>query len=107
MPTIPNFYARFGAIHSYHSAVAYLFEAIESSIIHGDDWDEGDYLVQTVRDVLHAHADMLAEHGWGEGNSVTVYRLYTERRDNLATLASRYFDGFTLIQAEGFLAWRG
>ena len=36
---------------------------------------------------------------------MTLYRLYTERRDNLATLASRYFDGFTLIPAEGY--WQG
>ena len=35
----------------------------------------------------------------------TVYRLYTERRPNLAELTSRYFDGFTLIDTVGY--WRG
>ena len=35
----------------------------------------------------------------------TIYRLYTERRANLAELTSRYFDGFTLIEAVGY--WQG
>ena len=35
----------------------------------------------------------------------TVYRLYTERRANLAELTSRYFSGFTLIDAVGY--WKG
>ena len=35
----------------------------------------------------------------------TIYRLYTERRSNLAELTSRYFDGFTLIDAVGY--WEG
>ena len=34
-----------------------------------------------------------------------IYRLYTERRVNLAELTSRYFDGFTLIDAVGY--WQG
>ena len=72
-PTIPNLYARFKTIHTYHSAIAQLFWAIEQSITgvtyrhlsaRGsicEQWDD-EYLVQTVRDVLHAHTAMLAEH---------------------------------------------
>lgn len=32
----------------------------------------------------------------------TVYRLYTERKPNLAELAARYFQGFTLLDAQGY-----
>ena len=71
-PTIPNLYARFKTIHTYHSAIAQLFWAIEQSITGNaiyvtardsvcEQWDD-EYLVQTVRDVLHAHTAMLAEH---------------------------------------------
>ena len=35
----------------------------------------------------------------------TIYRLYTERRPNLAELTACYFDGFTLIEAVGY--WQG
>ena len=35
----------------------------------------------------------------------TLYRLYTERRSNLAELTSRHFNGFTLIDAVGY--WQG
>ncbi len=35
----------------------------------------------------------------------SIYRIYTERRQNLASLVSGYFDGFTLIDASGH--WRG
>ena len=31
-----------------------------------------------------------------------LYRLYTERRDNLAELTARYFPGFTLLDGVGF-----
>jgi len=33
------------------------------------------------------------------------YRLYTERKDNLKQLVSKYFQGFTVILAEGY--WEG
>ena len=32
----------------------------------------------------------------------TVYRLYTERRPNLAALCAQYFQGFTLLDAAGY-----
>lgn len=34
-----------------------------------------------------------------------LYRLYTERRANLAELTARHFDNFTLIDAVGY--WQG
>jgi hypothetical protein len=34
-----------------------------------------------------------------------VYRFYTERKDNLAELTCRYFDGATLLHATGI--WKG
>jgi len=34
-----------------------------------------------------------------------LYRIFTERKPNLARLASRHFDGFTLTEATGY--WQG
>lgn len=39
------------------------------------------------------------------GTAAITYRLYTEDRANLLTLAGRYFPGFTLINAIG--VWEG
>ena len=36
---------------------------------------------------------------------MTRYRLYTERFDNLATITSNYFEGFTLFESQGY--WQG
>lgn len=35
----------------------------------------------------------------------TLYRIYTEHRDNLRTIVGGYFKGFTLIEADGY--WMG
>lgn len=34
-----------------------------------------------------------------------LYRIHTERFDNLARLAGEYFDGFTIIESVGY--WKG
>jgi len=31
----------------------------------------------------------------------SIYRIYTERRTNLAEIASRYFDSFTIFDGQG------
>lgn len=34
-----------------------------------------------------------------------MYRIYTEKKDNLPILTSKYFDAFTLLPSHGY--WRG
>jgi len=34
-----------------------------------------------------------------------IYRIYTERKPNLAEIANKYFEGFTIIEAKGY--WQG
>jgi len=48
-----------------------------------------------------AHRSAIDER---EDTTVT-YRIYTQRFDNLAELTSKFFDGFTLINTQGY--WMG
>lgn len=36
---------------------------------------------------------------------MTLYRLYTEDKGNLAQLVTRYFEGFTILKGTGY--WKG